>query len=133
MDHSAWLLAASQAPFTVIRGTMASEVSAAVDSLPFSAGPTGASWRGLVVVPLDCGMLQTLADLASDQRLLVRYGPTGAVARVSPLEAPFGVAASQTEQRLLAAVRRTGGQEIVLYEWRWLQPADASPEPGVSP
>ena len=133
VDRTSWLLAASQTPFTVIRGPLVQGTAEAVDSLPFSAGPTGASWRGLVVVPLDCGSLQTLADLASDQRLLVRYGPTGRVARVSPLEAPFGVAASQTDQRLLAGVRRTGGQEVVLYEWRWLQPADASPEQGVSP
>jgi hypothetical protein len=133
VDHSGWLLAASQPPFTIIRGTALPGPSAALDSLSLSAGPTGASWRGLVVVPLDCGALQTLADLASDQRLLVRYGPTGRVARVSSLEAPFGVAASQTEQRLLVGVRRTGGQEVVLYEWHWMHSAETSPEQGASP
>ncbi len=80
---------------------------------------TLAGWRALPAVALDCGWLLTLTDLASDHRLLLRYDAAGALARITPLEAPFGLVAGRPAAATLLAARRAGAMELVWYRWRW--------------
>ncbi len=88
-------------------------------------------WRSLAALPLDCGAVQTLADLSSLTRLLVRYDPAGRVARVTRIEAPLGLMVSWPERHALIGARRAGAEsmELVFYEWRWVREHHDSPLP----
>ncbi len=87
-------------------------------------------WRSLAALPLDCGTIQTLADLSGLTRLLVRYDDAGHVARVARIEAPLGLMLSLPEARELIGARRVGTQaselELVFYQWRWVRDPNPS-------
>ncbi|MDX2121600.1 MAG: hypothetical protein SF070_11170 [Gemmatimonadota bacterium] len=124
---SALLLTRLTEPFEVLRLELA---TGRVDTLavPFrdaalrAALPdTVAQWRALPAVALDCGWLLTLSDLRSDRRLLLRYDASGGLAKVTPLDAPFGVMAGRPAEGTLLAARRAGELELVWYQWRWVR------------
>ncbi len=124
---SALLLARLTAPFEVLRLELA---TGRVDTLavPFrdaalrAALPdTVTQWRALPAVALDCGWLLTLSDLQSDRRLLLRYDAAGGLAKVTPLDAPFGVMAGRPAEGMLLAARRAGELELVWYQWHWVR------------
>jgi hypothetical protein len=126
---SAVLLAEVMAPFRVHRVPL--EAGAAQSYEPvLTAGREGlipdsalAVWRSLAALPLDCGAVQTLTDLSSLARLLVRYDQAGRVARVTRIEAPLGLMVSRPERHALIGARRAGAEtlELVFYEWRWVR------------
>jgi hypothetical protein len=135
-DGSAVLLAELMAPFRVHRVPL--DPGPARDYEPVLAGSRTdlvadtalAVWRSLAVLALDCGAIQTLADLSSLSRLLVRYDGAGRVARVARVEAPFGLMLSRPEERMLVGARRTGAEgsalELVFYQWRWVRESNLS-------
>lgn len=130
-DGAAVLLAELMAPFRVHRVPL--DPGPARDYQPVLAGGRAdlvadtalALWRSLAALPLDCGAIQTVADLSSLSRLLVRYDGAGRVARVARVEAPLGLMLSLPEDRMLVGARRTGAGgsalELVFYEWRWVR------------
>lgn len=121
------LLTRLTAPFEVLR---LDPVSGALDTLvrPLAEAPLRAAlpdslgrWRALPIIEIDCGWLLTLSDLGTDQRVLVRLDAGGRLAKVTPLEVPFGVMAGEAEAATLLAARRAGGLELVWYRWRWVR------------
>ena len=121
------LLTRLTAPFEVLR---LDPKAGTVDTVavPFRAAELRAAlpdtvdyWRALPAVALDCGWLLTLSDLRSDRRLLLRYEARGGLAKVTPLDAPFGVMAGRPAEGTLLAARRAGGLELVWYQWRWVR------------
>jgi hypothetical protein len=119
------LLVRYTSPFDVIRldpatgraDTLA-PLSAALREQAISADSLG-HWRALPAVAIDCGTLLTLSDLTSDHRLLVRYGASGTVDRITPLDAPLGLMARLPGEQAVLAARRTGDLELVWYDWHW--------------
>jgi hypothetical protein len=120
------LLSLGSAPFTVSRLDQATRRFVPLPSLVATPGfPLQAdslkAWRSVSTVALDCTLLLTLSDVASDRRLLVRYGADDQVERITRVDAPLGlVARIPGEQRVLAA-RRAGELELVWYDWRWVR------------
>ena len=91
-----------------------------LDSLRASAGqPDFATWVSLPLVALDRGYLQSIADLASDRRLIVAYTASGHVLSEVVIDAPLGLLLGATEGPRVYGVRRTNGLEIVEYHYRW--------------
>ncbi len=120
------LLSQGSAPFTVSRLDSEARrfvpLPSPVASPAFPVPPDSLNaWRSVSTVALDCTLLLTLSDVASDRRLLVRYGADDQVERITRVDAPLGlVARIPGEQRLLAA-RRVGELELVWYDWRWVR------------
>jgi hypothetical protein len=77
------------------------------------------TWMSLRTLRLDRGYVQTIADVASDHRVLVRYDERGRVTATRVLAVPIGFAASIIEKRTLIAARRINHVEVVKYRWRW--------------
>jgi hypothetical protein len=73
----------------------------------------------LPVLSLDCGYVQVIADLTSDDRVSVRAIGRQEDPVVSVIRAPIGFVASDPERAVLAAVRNVGVPELVLYRWSW--------------
>lgn len=76
-------------------------------------------WAGLPVVELDSGYIQTLADMRSDQRILVLFDHAGTPVRHRVLDVPLGIVASNPTAHLLLVLRRTDRLELVVYLWSW--------------
>ena len=83
------------------------------------SGDPGRLWRALPIVELDRGYLQTVADLRSDRRVIVRFDEVGTVVRIRTFDLPIGFVTSVPAERLIIGARRIGGVEIVGYVWRW--------------
>jgi hypothetical protein len=122
------LVSARLAPFAVSRVAMDGSTAAGLE-LPLAGDRSSLIppdslrfWRSLGALPLDCGTVQTLSDLTSTRRLLVRYDAAGRVAAVAALDAPVGLVQSRPERQEMIAARRAGGLELVLYDWRWVRP-----------
>lgn len=127
------LLTRTMAPFTVLRldpetrmvdtlegVTRHAEFGVPRDSL--------SSWRALPAVSLDCTLLLTLSDLTADRRLLVRYGATDRVERVTELGAPLGLIGRVPGEDGVLAARRAGELELVWYDWHWVrEPSSETP------
>jgi hypothetical protein len=77
------------------------------------------TWVSLPVLEIGDRHLQTITDITSDQRVLVIYGPTGAVLRAKRIRAPVGFVASASEGGALFSVLHMNQTEIVRYRWRW--------------
>ena len=82
----------------------------------------GGYWTSAPAVCLDGAVLQTLADLRSDRRVLVLYDAAGKVARRRVIDVPLAVVASVPGAQSLIAVRRAGAPELVWYGWRRSEP-----------
>ncbi len=94
------------------------------DVLPRTQGKAAADsspalWTSLAAIPLDRGYIQTIADLASDRRIVVLYDEVGNSVRATDLKVALGFTASVPPRRLLFASRRLNTVEIVRYEWCW--------------
>ncbi len=76
-------------------------------------------WMGLSALSVAPGVVQVIADVTSDDRLLVTYDDRGDVVSSRVLQAPFGLVAVASHARILAALRTFEASEIVLYSWRW--------------
>ena len=92
------------------------------DRLP----PSGAAerdpppyWMSLSALSIVPGVIQVIADVTSDDRLLVTYDDHGDVLSSRVVQAPFGLVAVASRARVLAALRTFETSEIVLYSWRW--------------
>jgi len=98
------------------------------DRLP----PSGAAernptpyWMGLSALSVAPGVVQVIADVTSDDRLLVTYDAKGDVVTSRVVQAPFGLVAAASGTQVLAALRTFETSEIVLYAWRWRLRASA--------
>ena len=76
-------------------------------------------WMGLSALSVAPGVIQVIADVTSDDRLLVTYDDRGDVASSRVLQAPFGLIAVASHAQVLAALRTFEASEIVVYSWRW--------------
>lgn len=128
------LLTRSMAPFTVIRldpstgvtDTLAAPL-ASLERVDLPADSL-AHWRALPAVALECTLLLTLSDLASDRRLLVRYGADNRIQQVTELDAPLGLITRLPGENVVLAARRAGELELVWYDWHWVR-EPSSPTP----
>ena len=89
--------------------------------LPDSMFPAGSKakprkWQALAGVPLECGLLVSVSDLASDERRLAIYASSGQLQRTMGISAPLGVLQQFRDGKRLLAVRRTGSLELVVYQ-----------------
>ena len=76
-------------------------------------------WMGLSALSVAPGVIQVIADVTSDDRLLVTYDDQGDVLSSRVVKAPFGLVAVASRAQVLAALRTFEASEIVLYSWRW--------------
>jgi hypothetical protein len=83
--------------------------------------PNPSAWVALPGVSLGSGaLLQTIANLTSDDRLFLRYGEEADGPEHTTLtHVPMGFLHSDPKSRRALAVRDVGRVELVLYEWRW--------------
>ncbi len=94
-----------------------------LDSLGIKPGEgRSGNWVSLAALPLGSDILQTLADLTSDRRLILVFDEVGSLVGHRLLEAPLGFVASGSGEQVLIAVRRLNRVEVVRYEWRWRAP-----------
>jgi len=83
-----------------------------------------ARWAGLGTFRLSPGFLQIVADLASDARYLIAYGPEGGIVSRSTVIAPFGFVATAREAHVLLAIQTFNESELVTYTWSWSQQSE---------
>ena len=76
---------------------------------------TTSAWIVASTVTFGEGLVQTLADLRSDARLIVTCSRRGRPLRHTALEAPFAFAASSERAKIVLGFRGSLGQEIVFY------------------
>ena len=76
-------------------------------------------WMGLSALSVAPGVVQVIADVTSDDRLLVTYDDKGDVLSNRVVQAPFGLVAVASRAQVIAALRTFETSEIVLYSWRW--------------
>ena len=76
-------------------------------------------WMALSALSVAPGVIQVIADVTSDDRLLVTYDDRGAVASSRVVQAPIGLVAVASRAHVLAALRTFEASEIALYSWRW--------------
>jgi hypothetical protein len=88
---------------------------------PLVAGENMASWAALRGIAVDSGTVHTLADLASDARVVFVVNHRGRILSVKRIAAPLGFVDSSLPTRRICAVRNTGFRELVCYEWQWTQ------------
>jgi hypothetical protein len=75
------------------------------------------TWASLPLFEFQGGFLQTLADLASDERLILWYDKTGALRQARSVSVPMGLVGQAKEDSVLIALRRTNALELVRYAW----------------
>lgn len=116
------ILAEARPPFSVRvysvsdhRITRTHQAGGATDT---ESGPDRPIWVPLPAIALGQGaILQTLSDLTSDTRTLVRYSPEGErPARFRRIRLPMAFLTSDTLRRRIGAVRTLNVPEVVLYE-----------------
>ena len=76
-------------------------------------------WMGLSALSVAPGVVQVIADVTSDDRLLVTYDDKGDILSSRVVQAPFGLVAVASRAQVIAALRTFETSEIVLYSWRW--------------
>jgi hypothetical protein len=79
-----------------------------------SAGP----WVALPALHVRGELLQTLADVTTDKRVVLVVDSTGKIARHSRLQGLIGFVAAETRQRLVAALHILNVTEVILYQWQ---------------
>ena len=118
------LVALRYTPYPVWRIAVDGEI--VVGMQPDRLPPRGAAerdpppyWMGLSALSVAPGVIQVIADVTSDDRLLVTYDDKGHVMSSRIVQAPFGLIAVASHAPVLAALRTFEASEIVLYSWRW--------------
>lgn len=86
-------------------------------------------WVSAPLVDLGDAMVQTLADLASDRRVLVLYDQDGREQRKTVMSVPMALVGITGDRRHLVGVRDVGSPEVVLYRWSWSRKPDPRAEP----
>ncbi|MES2522642.1 MAG: hypothetical protein V4617_08100 [Gemmatimonadota bacterium] len=81
-----------------------------------------ANWISLRAVSAGEGIVQVLADLNSDRRVLVTRDSSGKRIRAKLLTAPLGFLTSVDAHRTVLALRATTAPEIVEYAVTWRAP-----------
>ena len=115
----ALLIALLHAPYRVHwidPRTGESRVFAAIEGVV--PADTSQTWVALPPVPTWDGYIQTLSDLRSDLRILIRYDTSGRILRRQQIRAPIAIIGSQPTERVLFAARDVGWIEVVRYEAR---------------
>lgn len=118
---STLLAVAGARPFATKAISLATGSIQAFTLLPDSMFPPGSKteprkWQAFAGVPLTCGLLVAITDLASDQRRFAIYTPHGQLQRTVGLSAPLGVLQQFRDGNRLLTVRRTGSLELVVYQ-----------------
>ena len=116
-----------RSPFSIYDLTDDDEASAVMqpetrtlESLLAESGAKDASnWASVPVVVVEGGFIQTLADLASDRRIFIVYGPDGQPLSATPLGVPLGFVDSTKSPPRIYGARRTNILEIVEYAYGW--------------
>lgn len=117
-------------PFETIRIGLGDSVSIGwkyAQALPGRSGtasdtPQAGKWVAMPTIDLGSGYLQTISDIQSDRRLLVRYSDDGTVVATRMLHAPFAFSAGLVTTRRVVGMRAAEGAEIVIYEWTRSEP-----------
>lgn len=124
------LLTEVRSPFRVIRVSLADGTADTLLTLPLPIPSDSLHlWRAQPAIALDCGTLVSVASLAGDMRLLLRWDAAGRFVKATPLAAPFALVARLPGEQALLAARRAGGLELVTYRWRWSPDSLASLPP----
>ena len=90
----------------------------ATNSSPEGSSSVHRQWRAVGMVPLDSLLLITVADLNSNQRLILVISPKHGVRSVRTLDVPMAFIGRDDTNGLYAA-RRTDRFELVYYSWAW--------------
>jgi hypothetical protein len=115
-------LSEAEPPFRTWRVGRAGRVGhASAPEVPVGGGTGPERWVALPMVDFPEGAIQTLADLASDWRVLTVYDRDGRLNRRTELRIPMGVVGTTVDGSHLVAVRNVGAFEIVWYRWRWVE------------
>ena len=120
------LVTLRDSPYTVWRIAVDGRIVAGMqpDRLPPSAvteRDPPPYWMGLSALSVAPGIIQVIADVTSDDRMLVTYDDQGDVLSSRVVQAPFGLIAVASRAQVIAALRTWSleASEIVLYNWRW--------------
>jgi hypothetical protein len=112
----------AEPPFRTWRLGRAGPVGhASAPEVPVGGGIDPQRWVALPMVDFPEGAIQTLADLASDRRVLTVYDREGRLNRRAELRIPLAVVGTTADGSHLVAARNVGGFEIVWYRWRWVE------------
>jgi len=76
-------------------------------------------WISLPAVRVDPGYLQELANLRSDDRVMILYDEVGRPVRATRITIPLGFFAASPTHHLLFGLRSLGRTDLVVYGWRW--------------
>ncbi|WP_420441652.1 hypothetical protein [Candidatus Palauibacter sp.] len=110
-------------PHTVWRIAMNGDVVASMQLDQQSTGGEDSvlspNWLGLSALYLDPGVIQVIADVTTDRRLLVTYDTGGGVLSHRLVAAPFGFVATASQAPVMVALRTFEDSELVVYSWRW--------------
>ena len=117
------LVAFRHPPHTVWRIAMDGEVVASMQPDPhptaFQQGDLPPNWLTLSALYLDPGVIQVIADVTSDRRLLVTYDAGGDMRSQRLIAAPFGFVATASQVPIMVALRTFENSELVVYSWHW--------------
>jgi len=83
-----------------------------------SALPKGV-WVALPLLPLDFGYLQTLSNLASDERVLLRFDDTGILLKSSVVPIRMAFVDTHPSTQIAITAREITASEIAIYKWHW--------------
>lgn len=123
LDLNELLITRADSPFTVQRTDRAGKSLTSASPLrdhrvlDALAATPNALWVSLPAVALDVSVIQTLADLRSEQRVFVVSNRAGRVHSVGRLSTPLGFVDSDIPGRLVCAVRTLNTRELVCYRW----------------
>lgn len=85
-------------------------------------------WISLPAIRVDSAYLQTLGDLRSDYRFIIRFSSSGDEEEVRVVDAPMGLQVSSLHPPAIYGTRDLGNiLEFVRYRWRWSLDHDDSP------
>ncbi|MYC87716.1 MAG: hypothetical protein F4X22_05690 [Gemmatimonadales bacterium] len=110
-------------PHTIWRIAVNGEV---VASMQPDHQPTGGeghepppNWLALSAPYPGSGVIQVIADVTTDRRLLVIYDAGGDVLSHRLVSAPFGFVATASQASMIVALRTFEDSELSVYSWRW--------------
>ncbi len=121
---SALLVAGYSPPFEVSLVDLSGKLMRSCTTLGSAADSLVRSWPdGLwVSMPpmelLGGDLLQTVTDVRSDRRLLLRYSRTSSTpVRTTEVNLPMALLAADPHQRRVAGIRNINNPELVVYRW----------------
>ena len=113
------LVTRRERPFTVTRLDTSGAVLRSVEPGGIAFSDSGATerWLSLPALSLGAPYLQTLANVRTNERRILRVSRDGLLLKETILSAPIGFVASYPTERILVGVRSLRVREIVLYRW----------------